>query len=210
MSIKIRQQDGTYRAYPIPALKGDKGDRGPQGTQGPQGVTGPQGAVGPTGPAGPTGPKGDKGDTGELPIEVGTFTPSIGCTQGAFPTMNSQSTGAYYRIGDMVYIYGRVIADKTGVGQSNESKGDIYLRGLPFVTHNDSSHLHQFLMIANVQMINFGAHKQLTLHMDNGAGSAKLRWIDNQTSGWPAVQMSDFGNTNLGFSFSGFYRVRKG
>lgn len=147
-------------------------------------------------------------DDGNLVIETGTFTPSLGCTQGGFPTMNAQSTGAYYRIGEMVYVYGRVLADKANVGESNESKGELYLRGLPFQVHNASGHLHQLLNIANVQNINFGSHQQLTLHLTNGDATAKLRWIDNQTTGWPVVQMSDFGTNNFGFAFSGFYRIR--
>ena len=147
-------------------------------------------------------------DDGNLMIERGTFTPSLGCTQGAFPTMNAQSTGSYYRIGEMVYVSGRVLADKANVGQSSESKGELYLRGLPFQVYNASGHFHQFLHIANVQMINFGSHQQLTLHLTNGDATAKLRWIDNQTTGWPVAQMSDFGTNNLGFAFSGFYRIR--
>ena len=147
-------------------------------------------------------------DDGNLMIERGTFTPSLGCTQGTFPTMNAQSTGSYYRIGEMVYVSGRVLANKANVGQSSESKGELYLRGLPFQVYNASGHFHQFLHIANVQMINFGSHQQLTLHLTNGDATAKLRWIDNQTTGWPVVQMSDFGTNNFGFAFSGFYRIR--
>lgn len=75
-------------------------------------------------------------DSGNLPVETGTWTPTLIGTATAGAVTTTVAHGSYYRIGSLVYCK----TELSGITISGAPAGQVVLTGLPFTILASSGH----------------------------------------------------------------------
>lgn len=108
---------------------------------------------------------------GNLPVESGTWTPTIsGTTTPGTPPYNSQ-IGFYYRIGKLVHLsFGVQINNKGGMS------GQLRIGGVPFLPGNNG--LYEVAKLSIVSSVTYPSNAQETFGLFQLGGSVITLWFN--------------------------------
>jgi len=133
--------------------------------------------------------------------EEGTFTPYYSSASGSFSsiTYDTLTNGSYTKIGDRVFIEGRIRTDALTVGTA---AGALYLNGLPFASN---------ISAGGISVGYTATWAGNSVRMGYFAGNSKIYLVDTSTSTGNAgtlnvTDMATGSNSNY-FYFSAHYRT---
>ena len=121
--------------------------------------------------------------------EEGTFTIALKDSSGNAITLDSQDTGHYVKVGNIVHVNGYVV----GGGNIGSASGDFQLHGLPFNIPG-SSHFYSTLSVGYAANLSIGSGTSVQGFAVINTAYVQLTNFDG-TGGTSHLQASEFSST---------------